>query len=464
MLSSSGGLTWGGRWVMRERKRELGPDGEVPVPPVPGRPGTMAGGTPRPASGPPSAAPWLVRRLFPVLATVGLVVIGMASSTWWGPAILGKSAWSLPYDLWGTLIAAQRLLHGDLSGLYTQPTGLVAFPGTAAILVPVAAVISVTGLSLRAPGPHNTHPGVWLVAGPYEIALSAVALFAADAIAERLGVTRPKRALLAAASAVTLWSVSVEWGHPEDAVAVALLLFAILALANAHVARSAWLMGAAVAVQPLVLLALPIVLVVIEPRRLAGFLARAAAPGVALLGAAAWANWHATVTAVTSQPNSPTINHATVWTAFAPPLSHGAVAAGPARVLAILVACVCALGAGRRWGAARTAARWSPQTLAEVLWWTAVALALRSVFEPVMVAYYLWPPLAVALVAASANWSRLVPTSVATATVTFVSQLRWHAPWAWWIPMIAGLALTLFFARVPRRPEGAPEPVPGPAH
>jgi hypothetical protein len=131
-------------------------------------------------------------------------------------------------------------------------------------------------------------------------------------------------------------------------------------------------------------------------------------------------------------------------------------------VLAILAACVCALGAGRRWGSARTAARWSPQTLTEVLWWTAVALALRSVFEPVMVAYYLWPALAVALIAASANWSRLVPTSVAATTVTFVSQVGWHGAWAWWVPMIAGLGLTLFLARVPRGPEGSSEPAPGP--
>ncbi len=94
-----------------------------------------------------------------------------------------------------------------------------------------------------------------------------MALFAADAIAERLGATRPKRAVLAAAGAVALWNVSVRWGHPEDAVAVGLLLFGILALSDGRTGRSAWLIGAAVAVQPLVLLALPVVLTVIAPRR-----------------------------------------------------------------------------------------------------------------------------------------------------------------------------------------------------
>jgi hypothetical protein len=397
----------------------------------------------------PAPTPWLIRRLFQVLATAGLLVIGMASSIWWGPDLLGNSVWSLPHDLWGTLIAARRLGQLDLSGLYTQPTGLVSFPGAAAILVPVAAVINAAGLSLQLPGPQNPHPGVWLLAGPYQIALSGIVLFAADALAEHLGASRPKRAVLAAAGAVALWGVSVQWGHPEDAVAVGLLLFGVLALSRTQVGRAAWLTGAAIAVQPLVLLALPVVLVTIEPRRLAGFLTRAATPGVVLLGAAALANWQATYHAVTSQPNSPTVNHPTPWTTLVPHMSDGVVAAGPARALAILVACGCALVAGRRWREARDGGRWSPDTLEQVLWWAAVALALRTVFEPVMVAYYLWPVLAVALIAASRSWSRLVATSIAAATITFVSQVSWHGPWSWWAPMVAGLGLTLFLARVP---------------
>jgi hypothetical protein len=277
-----------------------------------------------------------------------------------------------------------------------------------------------------------------------------MALFAADAVAEHLGADRAKRAVLAGASAVALWSVAVRWGHPEDAVAVGLLLYAILALARGKTGRAAWLTGAAVAVQPLVLLAVPVVAVVVERRRLAGFLARAAAPAVVLLGAAAAANWSATFHAVTSQPNWISIDQATPWATLAPGTGTGqSVAAGPARLLAILVACGCALAAGRRWRAARGAPAWSTRTLAEVLWWTALALAVRSVFEPVMVAYYLWPALAVALIAASRDWSRLIPTSVAAAAVTLASQVTLHGAWTWWTPMTAGLGLTLFLARIP---------------
>ena len=378
---------------------------------------------PTPAVVPASApSPWLVRRLLPILATICLIIIGMTGTTLIGPHLIGKTAWSLPDDLWGTLIAADRLVHLNLAGLYTQPTGLVTFPGAAVILAPVVTLIDAAGLSLQHPGPHNHQPTVWLVACPYMIAISSVALFAADALAERLGVTRRRRLFLAGASAVALWNVSVQWGHPEDAVAVGLLLYGILALSGARTARSAWLLGAAIAVQPLVLLALPVLLAVIEPRRVAGFLARAAAPAAVVLGAAAAANWHATYLAVAHQPNWPTVDHPTPWTPLAPRIAGGAVADGPFRLVAILAACGCALIVARRLRAARQMdswnGQWSAETLGELVWWAAFALALRCVFEPVMVAYYLWPALAVALIAATRTWPRVLATSVIVAAIT----------------------------------------------
>jgi hypothetical protein len=232
-------------------------------------------------------------------------------------------------------------------------------------------------------------------------------------------------------------------------VAVGLLLYAILALADSKGARSAWLAGAAVAVQPLVLLAFPLLAAVVEPRRLIGYVTRAATPAAVLLAVAAAANWQATIHAVTSQPNSPSIDHPTPWIYLAPHLPQGQIAAGPARIAAIVAACGCALVVARRWRAARVpmAGRWGPGALTELLWWTAVALALRSAFEPVMVSYYLWPPLAVALAAAASDWSRLLPVGCTAVGLTFFSQVQWHNPWSWWTPMVAGLALALFFAR-----------------
>ena len=394
--------------------------------------------------------PWPVRRLFPLLATIVMAGAGIAG-TIWGPRFYGKTAWALPDDLWGTLIAAQRIAHLNLTGLYTLPTQLVSLPGTAVILVPAAVVIDVTGLRLGIPSAHGPYPAVWLFAGPYQVAISAVALFAADAIAERLGATRPRRFWLAAAGATALWSVTIRWGHPEDAVATGLLMYAVLDLADAKTSRSAWLAGAAVAVQPLVLLAFPLLAAVVEPRKLIGYVTRAATPAAVLLAAAAAANWQATIHAVTSQPNSPSIDHPTPWIYLAPHLPQGQIAAGPARIAAVVAACGCALVVARRWRAVRTRAPgvpWDHDTLAGLLWWVAVTLALRSALEPVMVAYDLWPPLAVALAATARDWSRLLRTGAVAVALTFFSQVQWHDPWAWWTPMIAGLALALYVARV----------------
>jgi len=422
----------------------------------------------------------LKRRMFPLIASIGLLAVGVFSTTW-GPTMMGAKEWVLPYDLWGTLIAGTRLAHLNFD-VYAQPTGLISLPGAAVILVPIAAVISAAGLSLQIPGPHNLHPAVWLVAGPYQMALCCVTLFAADALAEQLGVTRWKRALLAAASAGVLWNVSARWGHPEDAVAVGLLLYAILAQSRSRTALAAWLAGAAVCVQPLVLLVIPIMLAVLPWRRMPMFLVRAAIPSVVLLGAAALANWHNTYTAVTSQPDSPIINHPTAWTSLAPHMSGGNVAAGPARLATIILACCCALAVRRRWlamlhasssapasadagatgaaaaggapvrrGAKAGGAWWPALLLAEVLWWAALALALRSFFEPVMVSYYPWPPMAVALIpAATLSWPRLIAAGLVAGALTAAAQGPSHDVWIWWAPIVAGLVVMLALAS-PRR-------------
>ncbi len=418
----------------------------------------------------------LLRRLFPITASAGLITVGMLTTTW-GPSLVNHSEWALPYDYWGTLVAATRLAHGQLGGIYAQPTGLVSLPGTAVILVPIAVVASLLGLSLEIPGPANLHPAVWLLAGPYQIALCCIALFAADALAEHLGVTWWKRGLLTVAEAVALWSPSARWGHPEDAVATGLLLYAVLALAMGRLPAAGWLAGAAVCVQPLVLLALPMMIVLITPggatllstprlRRgtrippAIGFLVRSALPSAVLLAAAGIANWSVMYTAVTSQPNSPTINHPTAWTALAPHMADGNVAAGPFRLATIIIACCFAVVVRRRLVSRVPAVgQWPLDVVSEVLWWMALALALRSFFEPVMVSYYPWPPLAVALIpAATRGWIRLVVAGLIAGGVTAEGQGPWHSVWAWWVPLVAGLLLLLLIARRDwrLRPAGTP--------
>src|SRR5450432_2820995 len=105
-------------------------------------------------SGPALSTRWLANRAFPLLATVGLIVVGMAASVWWGPAIEGRGGWQQPDDLWGTMLAAHRLLHLHLGALYTRPTGLVTFPGAAVILLPIVALVDAAGLTMASPAAH----------------------------------------------------------------------------------------------------------------------------------------------------------------------------------------------------------------------------------------------------------------------------------------------------------------------
>ena len=426
------------------------------------------------------------RRMFPLIASAGIVLVGMFASTW-GPALVGRSEWALPYDLWGTLIATTRLAHGNVGGLYAPPTGLISLPGAAVILLPCAALIAAFHLSLAIPGPANLHPAVWLLAGPYQIAIGCLPLFAADALAERLEVPRWSRGLLALAGAGVLWSVCARWGHPEDAVALGLLLYAVLAQGNGRTAAAGWLAGAAVCVQPLVLLALPVMLALLPWRRMPAFLVRAALPSAVALAVAAIANWHDTYQSVTSQPDSPVINHPTIWTSLAPQIANHNVAAGPFRLATIVLACLCAVAIRRRWAeyallegssrepkraplpadrggkersdrptreqaAAQSARRRAGQALpsgllATALWWVAFTLALRSFFEPVMVSYYPWPPMAVALIpAATLGWRRLLAAGLLAGLLTAAAQGPSHDYWIWWAPIVAGLVVLLAVA------------------
>ena len=102
--------------------------------------------------------------------------------------------------------------------------------------------------------------------------------------------------------------------------------------------------------------------------------------------------------------------------------------------------------------------------LASALWWVALALALRSFFEPVMVSYYPWPPMAVALIpAATLGWRRLLAAGLLAGLLTGAAQGPSHDYWIWWAPIVAGLIVLLVIAwpstaaLVPRRSMKAAE-------
>ncbi len=145
------------------------------------------------------------------------------------------------------------------------------------------------------------------------------------------------------------------------------------------------------ATQPVVVLMLPVILALAGKSRVLPLLVRASLPSVLLLATPIAAEFHATAHALVDQPNFPNIDHRTPWTALAPRLGGSgqglSVAAGPGRVVAVVLACATGWVA-RRW-------RDRPEM---VVLAAAFTLALRCFTESVMVSFYVWPVLAVGLV------------------------------------------------------------------
>ena len=379
--------------------------------------------------------------------------------------------WTTPGDMWLTFATANAVVHGHLSSIYVHRAyhigsfrfvdAFVSFPGIVFLLTPIAALSSALHLSADTV-PYGivnplAHPQTWIVLGPYILILSTIPLLACDALAEWLGAAVPRRLMLAGAEAVALWSVTVWWGHPEDAIAVGLAVYGLLFALKGRWNGASWLFGLALALQPLVVLALPIVLALAGTKRWAGFIARGLVAPVAVLIGPLVTNFKATFTALTQQPNYPTYNHQTPWTALAPRV-HGldefAVQAGPGRVGSIVLAC------GLGWWVTRWRGR--PDL---VVWSVALALALRCFTESVMDPYYLWPALAVAMVASvripAWRFSSVLGIAI---FVTLTSQ--WHLAWAAWWSLNTGGVIIVLVCAIPlgiievNAPEAKPATVP----
>lgn len=413
---------------------------------------------------------WLVLRAWPICLTLILVVVGMAYSLWWGALVHHGSYWITPGDLWGTYFAAHFVQWGYLGGVYTADPGFLSFPGITVILAPAAWLASVLHLSGSYPR-MIPYPTAWLVLGPYEILISSTALFALDRLARVLGVVAGwRRGALCLIQGVLLFGVSVIWGHPEDALAVALVTWALCAALQGRFAAAGWLAGIAVAVQPLVVLALPVLVLCFPPRRWGVLALRIALPAFALLATPLIANFTPTWRAITVQPTFPGVDHPTPWLVFAhrlaPIVAHAGivirhvgsrfvsttkriagqnvVAAGPLRSVAVVMVGLLVFGV---WWRKRA---WFTSPL-NAIWLVALAFALRIFFEPVMCPYYLWPPLAIAVVLAAVKCSPFRFAMVAVLSVALSIYAYWHlSPWIYWLPLVSGLGVILV-ATLPSR-------------
>jgi hypothetical protein len=424
------------------------------------------------------------RRIWPLAVSFLYVALGLAYEFRWGPVVRHTpSLWIAPGDLLSDYGTAVQFATGHFGNVYQPGRGFLSYPGLLVALAPLAALnnnfhgswidIKVHGVAVAHPqvfvaphlpsgfwyqgnlGPnlaHGTEQVIQAQAYPFLIFLALVyscfALFACDALAERLQVPRTRRAVLALAEAVVLWNVTIIFGHPEDAVAVAFAVYALIFAMDERFTGAAWLFGLALAFQPLALVTFPVLLAVAGRKRALGMAIRGVVPAAVVTAPPLLASFHDTVHALVTQPTFPDVSsaHQTPWTFLAPKLGgtgKGTRVGGGLPRIAVL-----ALAAAFGWLSRRFRGR--PEMIA---WALAVALSIRVYLETVMYSYYVWPALAVALVVAAraTRWRFMAAVALAILT-TVIGQ--WHLPWvAWWIIDVCGITGLLAAA-------SRPEPVP----
>lgn len=405
----------------------------------------------------PTATRWVRRHAAAFWAALFVVVVGMALSLLWWPLVDHVNAWGTPGDLWGTFRDAHLVGWGGEADIYQSGSGYLSPPAFPVLLAPVAMLSGALHLTESFPVGLR-HPSAWLLLGPADFVCGSVVLFPVDTLARRLGASRARRVsavwVCAGLSVPLLWL----WGHPEDLLAVACALCALLAALDGRWTKAAALVGLGLAFQPLVVLVVPLVFARMPWRQLPRALVIAVAPAALLLAAPLLHAWRTTLHAIADQPTFPTIGHATPWLALSPVLhvhqvgdaagrlfatTTDVTAGSPERILAIAVAVVLGLLVAR--------VRPSEQT---VVWLAALCLSLRCVFEPVMFPYYVVPALLLAvLAAAAARRSQFVLSLGVAGACSWAAYL--HAtPWAYYV-VVTGLLLATCALAVPRRRGGA---------
>jgi hypothetical protein len=368
-----------------------------------------------------------------VLITVALVAVTMGYSFFWFPAVHHTQIWITPGDVWSTFRAAHWVGWGNIGGVYGGDTQLVTFPGIAVLLAPVAMISGGLGLTESISPIFLNHPTAWLVLGPAIALLGGTCLFGVDAMAEQLGVGRRRRFLLCCMEAAVIFQVIAIWGHPEDVVALGLALYALLASLNARWLLCGLLWGAAIAVQPLVILMFPLAFSRLPKGHRLEAVLLAATPSVLLLSAPLATEWRQTSRVFLHQANFQFLDHATPWIALSPHLTRVSVGAGPGRMLAV----------GAAIGLGLWAVKFRPSPVG-LVWLCALALSLRCFFESVMVPFYLGPPLALIVLAAAlqSSWIRLLGSWTLAMVATAFSFHRF-SEWGYWVPLVALLAAGL---------------------
>jgi hypothetical protein len=393
----------------------------------------------------------LMKRGTPLVVTLLVVTSGMAFSFLWlrlTQTGLYHGFWLTPGDLWSSYRTAHWVGWGAYASLYSATGGYLTFPGLAILLSPLAVFTRALGLSECFPL-MIPHPTAWLLLGPVEMLLGCTSLFALDTLGCRLGVKASRRWIVCTIQGIALWPILVLWGHPEDAISLALAVYALINIFDRRWTRAGWLFGAAVCFQPLVILLLPLCIGRAGMRNASPFVGRSVGPSVILLVVPFLSDWHDTWRAVVTQPTEILLAHVTPWTTIAPHVASGIVACGPTRLVAILGSVLFGWYTARR--------RSDDFTL---VYCALLCLALRFTSESALEGYYIWPVVALFLLLGStSSRSRFLLTGSLAIGMTIVTARHFGLWWVWWGMAVLGLVLAATISRPRSHLSNEPEPV-----
>jgi hypothetical protein len=364
-----------------------------------------------------------------VIAVMGYSLVGHGLPGW------GHFEPITPGDLWGLGFSSWALAHGQIAHIYGSPGALTSPPAFELVLAPILLFAQMVGLTTHFPGGHPL--GLWLLLGPTVLLIASPALFAIDAVARSWGLTEGSRLALALVSALGVANVAGVWGHPEDCVAVAMVVWAALAIErrpDTGGRRAAWLLGLGIAFQPLALLGVAPVLACLGWRSFAKVSWRLPLPSLLVLVPPLIGQPGLTRFVLVNQPFLPKAVSFTPLTYLAPVIGPGTDGGGPTRLVALLLSACLAIAVCRR-----------RHDLPTVLTMTAIAFFLRVLFETELIWYYVWPVAAVCLLL-SARRGALhlgVCSAALAATIVVGNHNAVHDIVLWWPALMASLAVML---------------------
>jgi hypothetical protein len=340
---------------------------------------------------------------------------------------MARHGWQSVSDLWNTAGIALAVGHGHWAAVYGSHSQIDSPPGFEFVLAPFVALGH--GMGLRTPAEHH-YFGFWFALVTVATVLASTVLFALDAIARRWGLSDARRFALSLVSGVGVASAVVFWGHPEDCISLALVLWAATAVEQkgwGGLARAGWLLGFAAALQPVALLAVAPVVARFGWRALPGVASRLAVPSIIVVLPELLTEWARTLHHIVDQPGLPKDGSSTPFSHMARSLGHGMYSGGTLR----LVATVAAAGLG--WLACR-----HRHDLHFVLFVMAVAFAIRVALETELLGYYFFPVIAICLLLTiDAGWTRFDWCAVLALACIALGNRREHSIALWWPAILA---------------------------